>query len=904
MLSEQEFFLYCQRLAFSSQAQAALAAIRSSPPSRRVGGGRKNIPVRYPSRKMGVTIQAESHKNELAGVYEMEHDPTVLEYYDQPPPMKLQYPAKNGRQIGVLHTADFFVMRADSAGWEEWKTEDDLIRCSQEMPHRYVRSDDGQWRCPPGETVASPLGFYYRLRSSAQIQWVFQRNICFLDDYLRKDCPPVKEAAKEAVLSLLGDNPGITLDELLKRMEGASSDDIYILIATEQIYVDIYTSPLAEPERVHVFCTEETARAWSVMFGQSGSTSIVGPHAVLVQAGTPIVWDGRLWTIVNVGETTTTLLAQDSGVVELPNIRFEELVSQGKLVGLTKTSEQSGPSAEVRERISKASQADLQEANRRYAIIKPVLDEHCPPGSTTPVRTIRQWKARYREAAETLGCGYVGLLPRVHQRGNRLPRLPEQTLAILNDFVVNHYETHKQKRKYEVYGELVKVCEARGLTPPSYKTFVTVINQRPRHEQTKKRAGRRAAYQYEPMYWELSLTIPRHGDRPFEIGHIDHTELDVELLDSRTGRNLGRPWATFLADAFSRRLLAVYLTFDAPSYRSCMMVLRECVHRHGRLPQMLVVDGGPEFGSTYFETLLARYECTKKTRPGGKPRFGSVIERLFGTANTTFVHNLIGNTQVTKNVRQVTKSVDPRRHAQWTIGTLYARLCEWAYEVYDTREHPTLGQTPREAFAAGLFQGGQRPQRLIPYDEDFILYTLPTTQKGTAKVQPNLGIKVNYIYYWSDAFRDPGIEKTQVPMRYDPYDVGHAYAFVKGRWVHCISEHHARFKGRTEREILFASHELRKRNSHHAQQFTLSAAKLAEFLTSVEAEEVLLDQRRRDEEAKSVLSLMEGVCAEAHEATRGTSPFTEGEATTHTDAPTLPVRTTHDGLDDDIYEDY
>src|SRR5690606_13766219 len=126
---------------------------------------------------------------------------------------------------------------------------------------------------------------------------------------------------------------------------------------------------------------------------------------------------------------------------------------------------------------------------------------------------------------------------------------------------------------------------------PSYKTFSQAINHRPRQEQTEKREGRRAAYQQQSFYWELEFTTPRHGDRPFEIGHIDHTQLDIELVCSRTGRCLGRPWATFLVDAFSRRLLAVYLTFDPPSYRSCMMILRECVRRHGRLPQIVVVDG-------------------------------------------------------------------------------------------------------------------------------------------------------------------------------------------------------------------------------------------------------------------------------------------------------------------------
>ena len=60
-----------------------------------------------------------------------------------------------------------------------------------------------------------------------------------------------------------------------------------------------------------------------------------------------------------------------------------------------------------------------------------------------------------------------------------------------------------------------------------------------------------------------------------------------------------------------------------------------------RLPEAVVVDGGPEFESIYFETLLARYGCAKKTRPAGRPRFGSVCERLFGTTNTRFVHTLL-----------------------------------------------------------------------------------------------------------------------------------------------------------------------------------------------------------------------------------------------------------------------
>src|SRR5258708_32403153 len=119
----------------------------------------------------------------------------------------------------------------------------------------------------------------------------------------------------------------------------------------------------------------------------------------------------------------------------------------------------------------------------------------------------------------------------------------------------------------------------------------------------------------------MTRSTPRHGNRPFAIAHLDHTELDIVLVSSVTGRPLGKPWVTFLVDAYTRRLLSVYLTFDKPSYRSCMMALRICVKRFGRLPNCLVVDGGKDFQSVYFDGLIARYQGLKKTRPGSKPRF-------------------------------------------------------------------------------------------------------------------------------------------------------------------------------------------------------------------------------------------------------------------------------------------
>ena len=408
-------------------------------------------------------------------------------------------------------------------------------------------------------------------------------------------------------------------------------------------------------------------------------------------------------------------------------------------------------------------------------------------------------------------------------------------------------------RKEEVYLLFIKQCEEQAIDPCSRKTFFPAIRRRPRAKQVQKRQGARAAYPYEPTVYYLDQETPRHGDRPFEIGHIDHTEFDCELVCSKTGRNLGRPWATFLTDAYSRRLLATFVTFDPPSYRSCMMIVRDCVRRWGRLPERFVVDGGKEFGSVYFDMLVAVFELTKMRRPAAQPRFGSVIERLFGTTNTQFVHNLLGNTQSTRDLRTITTANDPRRQAVWTLAAFTRRLREWAYHVYDVRDHPALGQSPHDAYATGLAATGVRPSRTILYDHGFQLLTLPTTPKGHARVIPGRGVKIGCILYWCDAFRHPSVQGTAVPVRYDPFNAGLAYAYAQRVWRECRSEHLHAFRGRTERELQLASHELRRRLALVGRQQSLTSARLATFLESLEQEEEVLLQRLRAAEVRQAL---------------------------------------------------
>ena len=231
MLDDSEVLAWYARHGSSDRARSVINHIRCSPPARHVGGGKRNVAGRYPSRKMRVTIQFESHRVELAAIYELEHDPDVLEYYDQPPTFKLEYQSACGRQLGVLHTADFFVLRKNGAGWEECKTQDELVHLSQQNENRYCSDDGTNWRCPPGESHAATHGLYYRVRCSRDIHWVFQRNIQFMEDYFRGD-PRCRLGVRDVVTAHVNASPGLSLDQLLRSTaHAASADDIFSLIA-------------------------------------------------------------------------------------------------------------------------------------------------------------------------------------------------------------------------------------------------------------------------------------------------------------------------------------------------------------------------------------------------------------------------------------------------------------------------------------------------------------------------------------------------------------------------------------------------------------------------------------------------------------------------------------------------
>ena len=112
---------------------------------------------------------------------------------------------------------------------------------------------------------------------------------------------------------------------------------------------------------------------------------------------------------------------------------------------------------------------------------------------------------------------------------------------------------------------------------------------------------------------------------------------------------------------------------------------------------------------------------------------------------------------------------------------------------------------------------------------------------------------INYFTYWSEEFRDPLLEGKQVYVRYDPWHVGVAWAYVHNHWVTCHSEKYAELLDRTEKEVQIASRLLREQIRRYSRgRTTITATVLAEFLSDIHQDEQIMMQRHKDRESQGI----------------------------------------------------
>jgi putative transposase len=803
---------------------------RKEAPVRKVRSNRSNLITRYPSQKMQRVIETESHTVEFAAMLQYECANSICEYYAQPMEVDQKVTSPSGKVDRLNHFPDFLLITHEGFTVEEWREEVRLLNLAMNRPDRYVREEDG-WRYPLAEDYFAERGISYRLRSADELPRQYIQNLNFLQTYFEASFPALDPKEMGVLKRIFQDKASIYLRELLDSSE-LTSDLVYKAIADRLVVFDLYNDNLGETDRVSVYRDEPT-----LQFLQKSMAPVIGlPQERLdgtVQPGGRMVMDKTEYEIIFVdGDKVATICEGAERDFSL-NI-VERLHQLGQLKLFADPLSAHGKQIET-SKLANYSPVELDAALERARWLElAVLNPDLVPCS---LRTLSRYKEAKEKAGPTALDQNLALIPKHSLKGNRQRKIAGNVLDLARKVIREHYNTPQRISKSNAYLIYSGECANAPLDPCSFKTFCKEIRNL---ASIRMREGKRMAYQEGRFVNYLKISEEVHGVRPFQMVHIDHTELQILLCLPNSKESLGRAWLTLAMDAESRAVVGFYLTFDPPSYRSCMMVMRDIVRRHGRLPEMLVLDNGKEFHSKAMMRLCALYGVSIRYRPAAQPRFGSVMERLFGTTQSQLINQLAGNTQVLRHVRTATKQVLPENFLSWPLPGLHAALDYYFTTLYGKEPHPTHHDGPMEHLSNRLRDTGERRNRLVAYDRRFLIETCPSpVDLPTRVVDRQRGVKVNHFYYHCEEFHAPRLDGTKVEVRVDPWDIRFVYALVEDRWVRCGNNQLAKYRNYTEIELRYALEEARNRHKKK----NLSPARIAEWLQ-------VLDPRNWDDRLK------------------------------------------------------
>lgn len=478
-----------------------------------------------------------------------------------------------------------------------------------------------------------------------------------------------------------------------------------------------------------------------------------------------------------------------SQVVNAAGFRFKDAISKKRVVSTEKVPEPK----------------HVIEVASRFAACG--LMEEMPGLRRKSKRTIRRYRKRLRDNEDDPST----LFPCWSRSGNRNPRICQQHLDLINEVIGVTKGDPNRSSPSNGYLEYLSRCKGlKEVGPPvSPSTFHRhYLNFRSDQDHQLLRGGRRAsnsaAASIEPQFRTLLPT------RAFSVAHIDHNLVDISLLLGRTKHKpiTRRPWLTAMVDAYSGEVLGLWLSYRSPCRHSCAMVIRDCVARHGRLPEVVVVDGGKDLDSVHFTALLATFAVTRFERPPEDPRFGKEVERLFGAFKENFARGLPGFVPPVSDARKSSGKVSPAHRARLKFHQLLEMLEAYVFNGYNLEPKPDAIDSRREirakSDASFPFNG-----RRVALDTAFLVQTAVDAPCARYQLTPGRGIRVYGTWYGCHAlFRYTGPKK-DVQVRIEPFDSSIAYICLGGEWHVCRST------AATINDALPASEVVERASGHH-----------------------------------------------------------------------------------------
>jgi putative transposase len=359
-----------------------------------------------------------------------------------------------------------------------------------------------------------------------------------------------------------------------------------------------------------------------------------------------------------------------------------------------------------------ASDADWAEAVRREAVIRPLsaashLKSHLVAEASRQLglsnRRIYGLLSAFRQNPVT-----TSLLPRKPGPQKGVRQLDAEVDAQIEAAIEDVYLKREKPTLRRVLREVSQNCRARGLPPPSMKALRARVSARSLRERMKARHGAEAAGENFRL-----VQVGLRTERPLHVVQIDHTKVDIMLVDDVTRACIGRPWLTLVLDVHTRMVLGLYLSLDAPCATSAALAVSQAVlpkadwladraielswAAHG-LPEMIHVDNGREFHSRAFERGCQQHGIRIAYRPPATPRFGGHIERLMGTLMGR-VHAFPGSTSSNFVARG---AYDAEARAVLSFREFERILALEVLGPYHHEIHSALGRTPAAAWADGV----------------------------------------------------------------------------------------------------------------------------------------------------------------------------------------------------------
>lgn len=345
--------------------------------------------------------------------------------------------------------------------------------------------------------------------------------------------------------------------------------------------------------------------------------------------------------------------------------------------------------------------------------------------------TIYRWLQSYEKS----GRDIRSLLPSYDRCGGRNKmRVEKQIEEFIGEGISKVYLNKMRRGIKPVYECVQKLIldankfreEGEKLPPASYNTVRRRIKALDVYDVTKQRYG----------ILEAEKRLGTKGEglkpvRPLEMAEMDHTKLDIFVVDEEEGFVLGRPWITFMVDKYSRYPLGFHVGFDEPSYLSVMHCLYHAVcpkdyvrEKYPRLkntwtaygiPETLVVDNGKEFHSVSLEDACLQLNINPRYNPPRMPWFKGTVERSFRTFNESLLSNLPGKSFSSWDKRG---SYDPVKEARISFESLIEIIHIWLIDVYSRDFHRGIDGIPQELWDNGI---EAYPPRLPSRKEDLIV---------------------------------------------------------------------------------------------------------------------------------------------------------------------------------------